>query len=189
MSAGNFGACFTFTVGAEGKYSDTPEDSGNWTGGAIGSGRLVGSCYGIAAPTLIDWLGAKNGHLVTAEYMRNLSLTTAKTIYNVRYWNALRAESLPLGVDIVVFDFGVNAGCHESAKELQTVVGASVDGVIGPLTIAATNHYWSTDIVLIESLISSHDRFYRYIGGEDLEGWLNRQAALKAAALDMVGSK
>lgn len=189
MSAGNFDACFTFTVGAEGKYSCRANDSGNWTGGEVGAGRLVGSCYGISAPTLIDWLGIKNAYLVTPIYMQNLSLPMAKTIYNVKYWNALRGEALPLGTDIVVFDFGVNAGCHQSAHELQEVVGADADGIIGPMTLAAVNHFWSTDEVLISSLIAAHDRFYNILGGSDLKGWLNRQAALKSVALDMVGVK
>jgi len=44
---------------------------------------------------------------------------------------------LPVGVDLSVFDYGVNSGPSRSAKDLQHVVGAKVDGVIGAATIAA----------------------------------------------------
>jgi lysozyme family protein len=53
------------------------------------------------------------------------------------YWNALACDQLPAGVDYCVFDYGVNSGNSRAAVALQQFVGTTVDGEIGPLTIAA----------------------------------------------------
>jgi lysozyme family protein len=61
----------------------------------------------------------------------------AEFIYRLKYWNPLACDQLPAGVDYCVFDYGVNSGISRSAMALQKIVGTSVDGEIGPLTIAA----------------------------------------------------
>lgn len=58
-------------------------------------------------------------------------------IYKRNYWDALRCDELPSGVDYAVFDYGVNSGIRRSAKALQEAVGTNPDGDIGPLTMAA----------------------------------------------------
>lgn len=189
MAQNNFPPCFTFTVDAEGGYSDDPNDSGNWSSGEVGVGTLIGSRFGISAPTLIDWEGRHGGVEVTAYYMQNLPLYTAKTIYMARYWNVVNGESLPLGVDLAVWDFGVNAGCRVSAKELQTVVGAEPDGVIGPRTLYRVGQFWTGPAGLIESLITAHDRFYKSLDDpEYLAGWLERQDRVRTTALAMASA-
>lgn len=60
-------------------------------------------------------------------------------IYKTDYWDAMRCDELPSGLAICVFDFGVNAGNRRAIKALQRVTGATIDGVIGPNTIAAAN--------------------------------------------------
>ena len=55
---------------------------------------------------------------------------------------ALQTCELPLGVDLSVFDMGVNAGIWRSAKLLQQVLGFTgeeVDGSIASETLAAAN--------------------------------------------------
>jgi lysozyme family protein len=39
------------------------------------------------------------------------------------YWNSLRADALPPGVDRSVFDMGVNLGIWRSARLLQQTLG------------------------------------------------------------------
>lgn len=186
MSAGDYEACFRFTIGEEGGYSDNKDDPGNWTSGEQGVGRLVGTCWGISAPTLIAWEGPKNAALVTPDYMRSLSKSKAELIYRHWYWNAVNGAGLPRGVDLAVWDFGVNAGTARSAGMLQEVVGATVDGDIGPQTLAYT--FACGPVYVIDSLIQRHDAYYRGLSDfpEFGDGWLNRQASLKAAALNMV---
>lgn len=187
MAKGNFNACFNFTIGQEGSYQSDKDDSGNWSSGEVGVGRLIGTCWGISAPVLIAWEGSKGSSVVTAAYMRELPQTTAKAIYASKFWNAVCGDSLPIGVDLAVWDFGVNAGVSATAKLLQRLVGTDQDGWIGPETLAAVDT--KSGPVLIESLIEAHDAYYGGLSptafAEYGKGWLARQQRLKTAALAM----
>ena len=46
-----------------------------------------------------------------------------------------------MGLDLCVFDFGVNAGPGRAAKYLQTMIGTVADGGIGPNTLAKLKEY------------------------------------------------
>lgn len=185
MAKGNFNACFAFTIGEEGQYQDHENDAGNWSSGEIGVGTLIGTCWGISAPTLISWVG----HEVTAEDMKNLSFSTAKAIYTARYWNVVQGDKLPIGIDLAVWDFAVNAGPSTSVVILQRLVGQIQDGLIGPVTLAAVNSQEPS--VLIENLVEAHDRYYESLASfaEDGRGWLARQQSLKTTALAMLVPK
>jgi lysozyme family protein len=191
MSKGNFDPCFAFTIGAEGKYSTNRSDHGNWSSGKVGVGHFVGSCWGISAPVLNQWVGIKNTATVTADYMRNLSIVTAKAIYLSYYWNAIRGDDLPIGVDLVVWDFAVNAGVSRSVKELQTILGVEVDGALGSKTLSGIEVVFNGDTAaLIEALIDYHKDFYRSDPDfqEFGEGWLARQDRVAASAATMITS-
>jgi lysozyme family protein len=63
----------------------------------------------------------------------DMSDAECKDVYFARYWAPLQCGVLPVGLDYVVFDAGVNIGISRSAKWLQTALGLSageVDGVI-----------------------------------------------------------
>ena len=51
-------------------------------------------------------------------------------IYKQNYWDRCKCDLLPSGVDLCVFDFGVNAGTGRGARFLQKCVGAVADGAI-----------------------------------------------------------
>ena len=53
----------------------------------------------------------------------------------------MRGDDLPNGLDLCVFDFGVNAGPGRAAKYLQTMIGTVADGGIGPNTLAKVAEY------------------------------------------------
>ena len=188
MAQGNFVPCFKFTVGEEGDYSDKRRDHGNWSSGQVGVGRFVGSRWGISAPTLIDWLGTARAHEVTADYMRNLPLNTARDIYHRHYWIPIWGDQLPAGIDLAVWDFGVNAGVSRSVEELQREMAVEVDGIMGKNTLKRIGDFYYPD--LIKTLIDWHDWFYRQCAdfAEDGTGWLNRQRELRTTALAMAQS-
>ncbi|WP_198666050.1 glycosyl hydrolase 108 family protein [Tropicimonas sp. IMCC34043] len=117
----NFGACVDIILGHEGGFNDDPQDPGGATN------------LGITLATL----RSHRGEPVTKDDVRNLTVEEAREIYRTRYWNALRCDELAHGVDLMVFDFGVNAGPGRAARLLQKVVGANQDGMIGPVTVAA----------------------------------------------------
>lgn len=58
----------------------------------------------------------------TASDVKTLTKAQALSIYHV-YWKALHADELPVGVDYVVVDYGINAGISRSGKTLRRVAG------------------------------------------------------------------
>jgi lysozyme family protein len=121
-----FESAFTIIVGHEGSVLDmTRSDTGNWTGGAVGVGKLAGSRYGISAasyPTLD---------------IAALTLAGAAAIYRRDYWAAVRADELPPMLALLVFDAAVNNGVGQAVRWLQIAVDAEPDGHFGPLTMRA----------------------------------------------------
>jgi lysozyme family protein len=79
------------------------------------------------------------GHPVDEATMRGLTPARVEPFYKVQYWDKVRGDALPSGVDCAVFDYAVNSGVNRAAKDLQHAVGVGADGVIGPLTMAAIN--------------------------------------------------
>lgn len=85
-----------------------------------------------------EWDAWRNSHPGLSPDVWDAPQDQVLAIYKEQYWNTLLCDSLPPGVDLAVFDFGVNSGVGRSAKLLQTLVGSDVDGEVGPDTIAAT---------------------------------------------------
>ena len=130
-------SCLAFTRSEEGGFQNEIADSGNWW-----QGKLLGTYAGISAPTLAAWVGPECAAKLTADDMRALDDATISAIYAANYWNVVRGHDLPLGVDLMVFDFGVTAGPGTSAKLLQAALRHAgfdvvIDGHIGPRTLAA----------------------------------------------------
>lgn len=69
--------------------------------------------------------------------MHVLPRETAKGIYRRRYWDAIKADSLPEAVRFALFDAAVNSGVKQAVKWLQRAVDVVDDGVLGPMTLQA----------------------------------------------------
>ena len=168
MTASNFDACLAFTLDAEGGFVDNPDDPGAATN------------MGITQATYAAWLGRP----VTVEEVRALPKVIAGQIYKTNYWNAVSGDVLPTGVDLMVFDFGVNAGTGTSAKRLQGFLNVTQDGVIGPQTLDAVKNY--EPALLIKWLGASQQNYYQQLGmPEFLSGWLTRTKERTTRALEM----
>ncbi len=83
-----------------------------------------------------------------------------EAIYRHRYWEPLKCADMPDGVDFVLFQMGVNIGVFRASEILQAQVGATVDGAIGPKTIAAAKSMGPT---LIELLLDAQAQYYNQI--------------------------
>ena len=68
----------------------------------------------------------------------------------------MKGDDLPNGLDLCVFDFGVNAGPGRAAKYLQTMIGTVADGGIGPNTLAKLKEY--VDANGIEKCIKDYQK-------------------------------
>src|SRR3954453_2993183 len=83
----------------------------------------------------------------TAADVRSMPVGGAKDIYRSKYWDAMRCDDLPAGVDYAVFDYGVNSGIARAARVLQQLVGTSVDGEVDPDTIAPTARATGAELI------------------------------------------
>lgn len=171
---GNFNACWEFTSQAEGGFTSDPADPGNWTSGVCGQGQCLGTNYGISASSYpnLD--------------IANLTLEQAGAIYKSDYWDKVNGDSLPVGVDLMVFDAAVNIGPGTAAKMLQGLVGATQDGQIGQKTLAAIGN--STPSILVARLRNARLQYYQSLPQFSTfgTGWTNRTNACQAAALAMI---
>jgi len=129
MSSSAFAAASEWVIAWEGGYTNDAGDPGNWTGGAVGAGTLLGTKYGISAaafPTMD---------------IPNLTVQEAQILYAANYWTPVAGDSLPAALAMIVFDGAVNSGVSQSAEWLQVVLGVTEDGAIGPETLAAVAAY------------------------------------------------
>lgn len=119
----------------------TPTDPGNWTGGRVGLGDMLGSQFGFASSQWSGNLARMSLAVRTGmpHRVRDLSPEQAKAAYHELYWMTHRCDDLPGPLAFLVFDAAVNGGAP--GLWLQFAVGAKPDGVIGPATIAAVTAY------------------------------------------------
>ena len=165
MADANWNSCLAFVLAAEGGYVDDPLDPGGATN------------RGITLNELSQWRHTA----VTKADVQALTQAEASAIYQANYWNVTRCHDLPSGADLMVFDAAVNMGSGRSAKFLQSAVGATPDGAIGPATLAAVAA--ANAATLITSLASERADFYHSLPTFDHSGagWLAR--VQKATAL------
>lgn len=116
-----------FILAHEGGYVDHPKDPGGATN------------LGITIKTLSAWRKRK----VSKAEVKALTRTDVIPIYKANYWDVMRCSLLPLGLDYMVMDYGVNSGPARSVKDLQRTVGADDDGALGIKTIAKVEEYIS----------------------------------------------
>jgi len=174
----NWQKSFELMLQSEGGYSDDQRDSGNH----LPDGRQGSTMLGVTQYNWENWIG----HEVTQDQMKKLTPDDVKPFYKKKFWDVCRCDDMPSGIDYLVFDFAVNAGCGGSAKVLQRAVGVVPDGGIGPITLAAVSKYNADE--LIEKFSEAIEAFYRSLSNFDVygKGWLNRVAIVKIAALSMV---
>ena len=126
----------------EGGYVNHPKDPGGETN------------LGVTKRVYEDFGGTKD--------MKNLTREDVEPIYKKNYWDRVKGDHLPAGLDLCVFDFGVNAGTGRAAKYLQTLIGTVADGGIGPNTLKALDSYIQTNGVenTIKSYQADRQKFY-----------------------------
>ena len=93
--------------------------------------------------------------------MKDLLVEDVAPIYKKNYWDKLKGDNLPSGLDLCVFDFGVNAGPGRAAKYLQSMIGTTPDGGIGPMTLKALDIYTGAN-GLVETIEEYQKRRQEY---------------------------
>jgi lysozyme family protein len=115
----NFDACLAHLLKHEGGFSAHPQDPGGVTN------------LGVTQEVWEDWID----RTVSEENMKALTPAKVAPLYKELYWDRVKGDKLPSGVDYCVFDAAVNSGVSRAAKWLQTTVGAVADGAIGEQTL------------------------------------------------------
>lgn len=168
-----FARCVAIVLHHEGGLVNHPRDPGGVTN------------RGITIGTLRKWRGQD----VSPEDVAALTEAEARAIYRARYWNPVKGDELPPGVDLAVFDFAVNSGTGRAARALQGVVGVQQDGAIGPRTLAAVRVMDPREVVT--NLCDGRLVFLRSLRHWDTfgRGWGNRVADVRQKALAMAGTR
>lgn len=174
MAARNREAAILRVLAHEGGYTNHPADPGGPTNWGI---------------TIYDarryW---KRG--VRAADVRAMPREIALAIYKTKYWDVLRGDDLPAGIDYVVFDYGVNSGVGRAAKVLRRALAIrdGGDGVTDDV-IAAARRADSKN--LIQAICAERLAFLRSLKTWAVfgAGWGRRVVNVRAAALAMAASE
>tara|TARA_R110002012_G_scaffold181096_1_gene346963 strand:- start:4 stop:510 length:507 start_codon:yes stop_codon:yes gene_type:complete len=165
----NYEQCLKTILHHEGGYVNHPKDPGGETN--LGVTKRVYEEHG----------GTKD--------MKELTVEDVAPIYKKGYWDKMKGDDLPSGLDLCVFDFGVNAGPGRAAKFLQKMIGTTVDGGIGPMTLAKVNEYVG-DNGLKESIKqyqNARQEYYENLSTFDTfgKGWTRRVEETTKLALEI----
>jgi lysozyme family protein len=165
----NWDACFTMVLKHEGGFVNHPKDPGGMTN--LGVTRTNWELY-------LD-------HDVTEADMRALTPEMVKPFYKKNYWDKIRGDELPSGVDYAAYDLAVNSGTGRAAKYLQQIAGVTADGVIGPRSMEAIKKCDAEDTV--DSLCTMRLDFLKNLNTFDTfgKGWTIRVNDVKAKATEM----
>ena len=167
----NFFKSLEMVLKHEGGFVDHPEDPGGATN------------KGITHKTYADFLGRP---LEDVSELKNIPDEHVEKIYKTGYWDRVKADELPSGVDFCTFDWAVNSGSGRAAKALQKAVQATPDGAVGPMTLAAVKDADAEEI--IKAIAKEREEFYRSLRTFETfgKGWLRRNEETRDFALEMV---
>lgn len=123
-----FARALAHVLKMEGGYSDDPYDPGGPTN------------RGVTLAVFAKWHGetvdaASRARLIDG--LKRISDETVQRIYHERYWQPSSAGLLPKPLALMHFDASVNHGVGGAIRMLQSAVGTTSDGEIGPQTLAA----------------------------------------------------
>lgn len=121
---------------------------------------------GITQRTLSDWLGRAASILD----VQQLTKAEAWKIYAKNYWDPIRGDELPAGLDYAAFDYCVNSGANRASRKLQEVLVAdgakiTIDGNIGVQTLAAIKAYSKGTEQLIIDYCAARLAWMKTLGG------------------------
>ena len=158
----------------EGGYVNHPKDPGGMTN------------MGVTKRVYEEWVG----YGVSEHTMQNLKKEDVAPIYKKNYWDKVKGDDLPEGLDLCIFDFGVNAGTGRAAKYLQNMIGATPDGGIGPMTLKAVDEYVAKHGVdgAVKNYQEARQGYYEKLKTFETfgRGWTRRVNETTESALKMI---
>lgn len=174
MASDNYQNCYNITLRWEGGYVNHPKDPG----GATNRGVIQ---------RVYDAYRTRKG--LSRQSVKYIADSEVKEIYKNQYWDRVRGDELPHGVDLAVWDFGVNSGPSRSVKYLQRILGVRQDGVMGEVTLAAVEQ--RDPARLAAQLCDDRLAFVQRLSTWSTfgKGWGRRITAVKRLSADMAESE
>lgn len=168
MTAANYAQSLAAVLVHEGGYVNDPRDHGGATN------------KGVTQAVYDDFL-AKHG--LPHQSVKAITSGEIGQIYRGGYWNAVRGDDLPSGLDYAMFDFAVNSGVNRASRYLQSCLGVTTDGHIGPVTLGAIHNVTATIAALCDKRLA----FLRSLQTFDHfgKGWTARVNDVAAKAKGM----
>ena len=165
----NFERCLSETLKHEGGWADHPSDPG----GATMKGVTIGTFAGF------------KGRKVSKAELRAITDVDLRAIYRRGYWDKVQGDELPAGLDMVAFDGAVNSGPARGARWLQDGIGVTVDGKVGPETLAYARA--ANASLAIDRACDARLMFLQRLGTWKVfgKGWRSRVADVRRVAKDM----
>jgi lysozyme family protein len=175
----NWDKSFDMVVAHEGGFTNDQRDKGNH----LPDGREGCTMWGCTQAVWEKYVG----HEVTQDDMKVLKKEDVKPVYKRDYWDAVRGDDLPAGVDYAVFDFAINAGPAAARKMIQRALGVNPDGAIGPATMKAIQDADGKE--LMQKFSDAKTAFYKSLDNFSVygKGWLKRVADVQTVASTMIG--
>lgn len=162
MSTTAFDKALKRTLGHEGGVSDHPSDRGGFTNRGI-----TQHLYNIWRTT-------------TGQSTRPVNQITDREIVQIaleEFWLPCKCAELPEAIALAVFDMAFNSSPPAAIRCLQRALGVTVDGRIGPKTIAAAN---AAGLSLVLDFLKKRAAYIQDVIYNDsrqldmLEGWIIR---------------
>jgi lysozyme family protein len=162
----------------EGGFTNDQRDPGN----RLPDGRKGSTMLGCTQANWEAYINRK----VTQDDMKRLTKDDVKPLYKKNYWDAVKGDELPNGVDYAAFDFAINAGPSAARKMIQRALGVTADGVFGPKTMAAIQSADAKD--LMKKFSNEKIVFYKNLSNFKVygNGWLKRVEDVQAVADKMI---
>lgn len=165
----NFEKCFQLVLEHEGGFVNNPKDPGGTTNLGV---------------TQRNWEVYLN-RSVTETEMRALTPDDVKLFYKELYWDRIKGDQLPAGIDYAAFDLAVNSGVYKAARYLQQIAGVADDGIIGPKSLEAIMACDPEEVV--DVLCDMRLDFLKRLSTFSTfgKGWSHRVAEVKLKAISM----
>ncbi len=169
----NFERALNHVLKSEGGFVNHPDDPGGMTN--LGCTKAVWEEF--------------CGHQVTEKTMRELKPSDVAPLYKRKYWDKVKADELPSGIDYCMFDTAINSGPGRAIKLLQGVVGVDQDGDIGPKTLGAVKAFDPKD--LIQDYSKRRLSFMMDLKNWPTfgKGWTNRVNEVESSSLKMIQAR
>jgi lysozyme family protein len=166
----NFDEALKAVLKHEGGFVNHPKDPGGMTN------------LGVTKRVWEEWVGRK----VDEKEMRSLTPELVAPMYRKKYWDAVKGDDLPEGIDYLLFDFAINAGPVRAIRTLQKATGLTTDGILGPKTLGVLKD--SSREEMVARFSEEKEAFYRSLNTFSTfgKGWLRRVAETKTHAESML---